>query len=164
VLQNNSACTGWYNVADLVLSQDLDIVDEAEEDAHEKFLDAVAFCQETLSSIGLSRRWMLTAAKDEQSLELHLQGLGVTGTTLQHPHFAKDNIPTIQLARYTVAADCFDGKEAAGPVPKFLTSNPIEVEKQLKENPALAHGYCQALAGKLIVPEDLTSLEAMAYV
>jgi hypothetical protein len=107
---------------------------------------------------------MLEAAKDEQSLELHLQGLGVTGTTLQHPHFAKDNIPTIQLARYTVAADCFDGKEAAGPVPKFLTSNPIEVAKQLKENPALAHGYCQALAGKLIVPEDLTSLEAMAYV
>jgi hypothetical protein len=34
VLQNNSACTGWYNVVDLVSSQDLDIVDEEGEDAH----------------------------------------------------------------------------------------------------------------------------------
>jgi hypothetical protein len=164
-LQQNSTCSGWFDVADLVASQDLEVVVGDGEDGHEHFLEAVADCQALHSQSGLSWRWMLAAAADGIGLELHLQGLSCRGTAIQStPVLCKDNVAAVTLAKYQVEARCFDGREAAGPVPVFLTSNPIDVAKQLEENQALAHGYCQALAQRILVPEELSSLEAMAYV
>jgi hypothetical protein len=164
-LQSNSTCSGWFDLANLVASQDLDVSRPGQEDASEDFLDAVATAQQTLTSVGLSWRWMVAAAADGLSLELQLQGLPCAGNTLQSiPTFLKDNVATVGLASYPIVANCFDGREAAGPVPYFFTSQPVETAKQLLSNPALAHGYCQALASKFLVPEQLTSLEGMAYV
>jgi hypothetical protein len=165
VLQNNSACLGWFDLADLVASQDLDVSRAGQEDASEDFLDAVATAQQTLASMGLSWRWMVAATADGLGLELMLQGLPCAGTALQSmPAFLKDNVATVGLARFPIEANCFDGKAAAGPVPYFFTAKPAEVAKQLLDNPALAHGYCQALASKFLIPELLTSLEGLAYV
>jgi hypothetical protein len=68
------------------------------------------------------------------------------------------------INRYTVECDCFDGQLAAGPIPCFLTSDQDELASQLQGNPALAHAYCQALAKKFFVPEELTTLECLEYV
>jgi hypothetical protein len=73
-------------------------------------------------------------------------------------------VAAVVLKRFAVEAACFDGLANAGPVPKFFSLTPEETHKQLVENPALAHTYCQALAAKILVAEELTSLEAMAYV
>jgi hypothetical protein len=165
VLQNNSTCSGWFDLTDLVASQDLDVVDQEGEDAHDEFLSAVKLAQQTLAAIGLSWRWMLAASGDLKSLELQLQGLPCSGATLQAtPMLCKDNVAAVVLARFNVEAACFDGLAAAGPVPRFFSTSPAETGKQLLENPGLAHSYCQALAAKVLLPEEISNLEAMAYV
>jgi hypothetical protein len=164
-LQKNSACSGWFDLADLVALQDLEVTGPEGEDAHDNFLDAVADSQAILSNSGLSWRWMLAAAEGGSSLELHLQGLALNGNALQStPALCKDNVATVLLAKFPVQVECFDGRKAAGPVPIFFSSNPIETAKELEDNVALAHAYIQALAAKILIPEEITSLEALAYV
>jgi hypothetical protein len=72
-------------------------------------------------------------------------------------------VAVIVLARFTVVADCFDGEQRAGPIPRFFTTSPGEVAALLRNNPAVAHTYCQMLVSRIIVPEELTSLECMGY-
>jgi hypothetical protein len=164
-LQSNSTCSGWFDLADLIASQDLDVVDQDGNDAHDEFLAAIKTAQQTLAIIGLSWRWMLSASGDLKGLELQLQGLPCSGAALQAmPALYKDNVAAVILKRFSVEAACFDGLAAAGPVPTFFSTSPADTEKQLLDNPALAHSYCQALAAKLLVAEELSSLEAMAYV
>jgi hypothetical protein len=165
VLQNNSTCSGWYDLADLVASQDLEVTDLDGEDAHEEFLEAIETAQATLQVIGISWRWMLTASGDLKGLELQLQGLPCSGAALQSlPSLHRDNVAAVVIKQFSVEAACFDGLAAAGPVPRFFSTSPAETSKALKENPGLAHRYCQALAAKLLVPEAISLLEAMAYV
>jgi hypothetical protein len=164
-LQNNSTCSGWFDLTDLVASQDLEVLNQEGEDAHDEFLEAVKTAQQTLAAIGLSWRWMLAASGNLKGLELQLQGLPCSGATLQStPVLCKDNVAAVVLARFDVEAACFDGLAAAGPVPRFFSTSPAETGRQLLDNLELAHGYCQALAARVLVPEEVTSLEAMAYV
>jgi hypothetical protein len=164
-MQNNSACSGRFDLADLVASQDLEVTDQKGKDAHDDFLAAITAAQQTLTIIGLSWRWMLAANSELKGVELQLQGLPCSGAAMQSmPALHRDNMVTVVLKRFAVEAGCFDGLANAGRVPKFFSLTPEETRKQLMENPALAHTYCQALAAKLLVAEELTSLEAMAYV
>jgi hypothetical protein len=163
-LQKNSTCSPWLDLVDLVSSQDLDVLDRAGEDATEAFLVAMAGVKDTLSTAGISWRWMLAAKADGSGLELQLQGMPCTGTAIQSiPLLTKDNVAVIVLARFTVEADCFDGEQRAGPIPRFFTTSPGEVAALLRNNPAVAHTYCQMLVSRIIVPEELTSLECMGY-
>jgi hypothetical protein len=164
-LRKNSTCSAWIDVVELVSSQDLDIQGPDGEDAHVRFLETMADAKETLPTIGLSWRWMLAAKPDGTGVELQLQGMPSSAASLHSvPSLNRENVACTVLARYTVDCSCFDGKEAAGPVPRFFTSNIDALKKELRENLVLAHGYCQAVAGKLIVPEELTSIECMEYV
>jgi hypothetical protein len=82
-LQNNSACKGWFDLADLVASQDLDVTVQEGNDAHDEFLAAITTAQQTLAIIGLSWRWMLATNGDLKGVELQLQGLPCSGAALQ---------------------------------------------------------------------------------
>jgi hypothetical protein len=163
-LQKNSSCSAWLDLVDLVSSQDVEVLDRAGEDATDSFLNAMAGVKETLNTAGISWRWMLAAKPDGSGVELQLQGMPCTGAAIQSiPLLTKDNVAVIILARFTVEADCFDGEQGAGLIPHFFTSSPSEVATLLRNNPAVAHTYCQMLVSRIIVPEELTSLECMGY-
>jgi hypothetical protein len=164
-LQKNSSCSPWLDLVDLVSSQDVEVLDSAGEDATDAFLNAMAGVKEVLCTAGISWRWMLAAKPDGSGVELQLQGMPCTGAAIQSiPLLTKDNVAVIILAKYTVEADCFDGEQGAGPIPHFFSSSPGEVAAMLRNNPAVAHTYCQMLVSRIIVPEELTSLECMGYV
>jgi hypothetical protein len=98
--QKNSTCSPWLDVAELVASQDLDIYDDTNEDAHVAFLEAVADAKETLATVGLSWRWMIAAKPDGLGVELQLQGMPCAAAAIQSiPLLNKDNVAATVLAR-----------------------------------------------------------------
>jgi hypothetical protein len=98
-IQQNSSCSKWLDLTELVLSNDLDVADNRGEDAHEDFLEAVAAAQTTLESVGLSCRWMVAATKDS-TLELLLQALPTRASVLiKTPALNKDTTAATILAR-----------------------------------------------------------------
>jgi hypothetical protein len=163
-LQKNSCCSAWIDIPGLVMSQDLDVTDKEGTDVHEQFVEDVMEAQQTLGSVGLSWRWALAAKQDGSGLELQLQGMPCSGAYLtSQPTMCKDNVPVIVLAQTDVDCAMFDGTHQAGPVPVLFSSDPTGAAKQLTDNPALAHAYCQALSARLFAPEALSALEAMAW-
>ncbi len=49
---------------------------------------------------------------------------------------------TIVLAKFSIQACCFNGKECAGPIPILFSTDPEEAT-ELVNDPATAHEYCQ---------------------
>jgi hypothetical protein len=98
--QKNSTCSPWLDIAELVSSQDLDVYDAGNEDAHVAFLETVADAKETLHTVGLSWRWMLAVKQDRLGVELQLQGMPCAAAAIQSiPILNKDNVAATVLAR-----------------------------------------------------------------
>jgi hypothetical protein len=100
IIQQNSTCSKWLDLTELVLSNDLDVSYANGEDAHEAFVAAVAEAQTALETVGLSCRWMV-AARNDNEMELQLQALPCRGSALiKTPALSKDRTATTVLARY----------------------------------------------------------------
>jgi hypothetical protein len=112
---------------------------------------------------GLSWRWGIAASVDGDKLLLQLQALPVSGEHIKgDPAFAADNLAVVILASFPLEVDMFDGDLAAGPVPLFFSSKPEETLAKVTGRPQAAHNLCQALAGRFMATEGLTSKEAVS--
>jgi hypothetical protein len=111
----------------------------------------------------MSWRWAVAANVDGDKLLLQLQALPVSGEHIKgDPAFSADNLAVVVLASFPLEVDMFDGDLAAGPVPLFFSSKPEETLAKISSRPSAAHNLCQALAGRFLITEGLTSKEAVS--
>jgi hypothetical protein len=143
VMQPNSTATSWVDFRELVASQDVDIYNQDGELAAEDLLAAMDQHRSGRATLGAAWRWMTAVADNGLSLELQLQALPCSPASLAaSPILRQDNVATIVLAKFSIQASSFNGKECAGPIPILFSTDPEEAT-ELVSDPATAHEYCQ---------------------
>jgi hypothetical protein len=76
----------------------------------------------------------------------------------------RDNVPTIKLASWEVAARLFNGDAAAGPVPALFSEDINASLSALMENPQRAHQDMQRAMKSFFMPETVELEEALLLV
>jgi hypothetical protein len=76
----------------------------------------------------------------------------------------RDNVPTVELAVWSLEASLFDGEIAAGPVPVLFSEEPEATLAAVTANPGKAHYDVQKVARCFLMPETIRLDEASALV
>jgi hypothetical protein len=163
-LQKNPSCLSWLNLVDLVSLQDMEVLDRMGEDTTDSFLNAMAGVKETLSTA----RMMDDDGCSPPSLmavELNCSCRACFAQELPFSLFHFSPRMTWQLSSWPSSWWKLTALLGSRGRSLSLTSSSSQGEEAtlLRNNPAVAHTYCQMLVSRIIVPEELTSLECMGY-
>jgi len=76
-LDNNSACSPWLDILDLIQSQDADVVDSDGQLVNERFMEMIQEYQNSHpdQSVGICWRWVLGLREDSTDILLMTQAL-----------------------------------------------------------------------------------------
>jgi hypothetical protein len=145
IMQPNSTATRWVDFRELVAAQDIDIYDQEGELAAEDLLAAMDQHRAGRALLSAAWRWMVAVADNGLNLELQLQALPCSPASLAaSPVLRQDNVASVVLAKFSIQACSFNGKECAGPIPILFSTDPEETTELLCD-PATANEYCQEL-------------------
>jgi len=74
----------------------------------------------------------------------------------------RDNVPTLNLAEWSLDANLFEGEKMAGPVPSLFAEDPEATKEAISNNPSKAYTDCQKLMRSFFMPENVELLETAA--
>ena len=107
-LEKNSACSRWMDIAELVSSQDVDIVDNQGEIVSEQFLTILENYKRSAPAIasGISLRWMLGTTGDSKDIVLIAQALPCSVEIINaNPALRTDHTRGILVDKFPVQYD-----------------------------------------------------------
>ena len=115
VIRQNSSCSEWMDLEELVRADKILIRIGANDDTERKLVTALAASSAARKPVGASMRWAVCAAEDG-SLTLMLQALPVPLTVLdKHPSLKSCNAPVMAVSSNNIWAKMFNGKEVSDP-------------------------------------------------
>lgn len=107
-LEKNSACSNWIDIADMVSSQDADIVNNQGEIVSEQFLALLEGYKKSAPAIasGISLRWMLGTTGDSRDVSLIAQALPCSINVIEaNPSLKSDHTRGILVEKFPVQYD-----------------------------------------------------------
>jgi hypothetical protein len=75
----------------------------------------------------------------------------------------RDAVATVLLQEWPLTTAMFDGEVLEGPVPRLFTSTLDEARGNFTTNIDFAYKDITRLMGKFFIPENLSPLNALAY-
>ena len=90
------------------------------------------------------------------------------GTVIQplykhHISLHRDAVASVLLQEWPLSANMFDGEVLEGPVPRLFTSSLDDAKSNFTTHLDLAYKDISRLMAKLFIPENLSPLNALAY-